>query len=65
MKCPMVVAYKTDWFSWFVGSRMVKTDYISLVNLIADKKLVEERLQTDCNARQLYSDLQYLMQPEV
>lgn len=65
MKCPMVVAYKTDWFSWFVGSRMVKTEYVSLVNLIADKKLVEERLQSDCNARQLHSDLQNLIQPKV
>lgn len=65
MKCPMVVAYKADWFSWFVGSRMVKTEHISLVNLIAGQKLVEERLQTDCNARQLQADLQNLLQPEV
>jgi len=65
MKCPMVVAYKTDSFSWFVGSRMVKSEYVSLVNLISGEKLVEERLQTDCNAGQLVSDLQKLMQPQV
>ncbi len=64
MKCPMVVAYKADWFSWFVGSRMVKCEHISLANLIAGEKLVEERLQSECHASQLVSDLKTLMNPE-
>jgi lipid-A-disaccharide synthase len=64
MKCPMVVAYKADWFSWFIGSRMVKCEHVSLANLIAGEKLVEERLQEECHADQLVSDLHALIQPE-
>jgi lipid-A-disaccharide synthase len=61
MKCPMVVAYKTDWFSWFIGSRLVQCEYISLANLIAGEKLVEERLQAECNVDQLVLDLQHIL----
>mgnify|MGYP003675258679 CR=1 FL=1 len=64
MKCPMVVAYKTDRFSWFIGSRMVKCEHISLANLIAGEKLVEERLQAECNVEQLVSDLQNILQED-
>ncbi len=61
MKCPMVVAYKTDRLSWFIGSRMVQCEHISLANLVAGEKLVEERLQAECNVEQLVTDLQHIL----
>ncbi len=57
MKCPMVVAYRTDPVSYFVANRMVKTRFFSLVNLVAGEALVQERLQKDASVDTLHSDL--------
>ncbi len=42
---PQIVIYKTSQLSFMIGKRLVKTDYISLVNLIASKEVVPELLQ--------------------
>ena len=47
LKRPMVIAYKLSWLSWAILSRMVKTPYVGLPNLLAGKKLVPELLQDD------------------
>ena len=45
LKKPMVVAYKVAPFSWAIISRLLKTKFVSLPNLLADKELVPEILQ--------------------
>ena len=39
-KVPEIVCYKTSWISYEIGKRLVNLKYISLVNLILDKKVV-------------------------
>lgn len=45
LKKPMVVAYKMAPLSYAIISRMVKTPYVSLPNLLANRMLVPELLQ--------------------
>lgn len=41
--CPMVIMYQSSKFLWkLVGKRLVKTKYLSLVNILAQKELVPE-----------------------
>ncbi|WP_372809623.1 lipid-A-disaccharide synthase [Litorivivens sp.] len=47
LKRPMVVAYKMGGFSYAILSRLVKTPYISLPNLLATESLVPEIIQND------------------
>ena len=47
LKRPMVIAYKLSWLSWAILSRMVKTPYVGLPNLLAGEKLVPELLQDE------------------
>lgn len=63
-KVPQVVCYKTDWFSYMIGSRLVKVDYISLVNLIADERIVEELLQEDCTSERISVELDSILSEE-
>lgn len=49
MAVPMVVVYKLSVFSYFIASRLMKIKYVSLPNIIADKKLVPELIQNDAN----------------
>lgn len=53
LKKPMVVAYRMAPLSFAIISRMVKSKYISLPNLLADKLLVPEILQNEVTAETL------------
>ncbi len=46
---PMVVIYKLSSFSYFIASRLVKSKYISLPNIIANKNLVPELIQNNAS----------------
>ena len=56
-KSPMVVGYRMKPFTYFLAKRLVKTQYISLPNLLADEMLVPELIQEDCNPTNLAEKL--------
>ncbi|ERF79046.1 lipid-A-disaccharide synthase [Gallibacterium anatis] len=47
-KSPMVVGYKMRGSTYWLAKRLVKTDYISLPNILANKMLVPEMIQEQC-----------------
>jgi lipid-A-disaccharide synthase len=53
---PLVVCYKANALSVFIAKRFAKVNYISLVNLIADKPVVKELIQNDLNANDLEAE---------
>ena len=53
---PLVVCYKANALSVFLAKRFAKVNYISLVNLIADKPVVRELIQNDLNPSELESE---------
>ncbi|MFA5631530.1 MAG: lipid-A-disaccharide synthase [Porticoccaceae bacterium] len=60
-KKPMVVAYRTGALSFWLLEKLVKTAYISLPNLIADKPLVPELIQDGANSANLVSALKPML----
>ena len=52
-KSPMVVGYRMKPFTYFLAKRLVKTDYVSLPNLLANEMLVPEMIQDDCTPQKL------------
>ena len=57
LKRPMVVAYKMAALSYFVMSALLKTPYVSLPNLLANKPLVPELLQSDATVTNVSSSV--------
>ncbi len=53
LRKPMVVAYKMAGLTYAIYSRMVKSKFISLPNLLAEEALVPEILQQDVKAEVL------------
>lgn len=47
MKTPMVAGYKVGWLSYQIFSRLIKTPYFTLPNLLAQKMIVPELIQQD------------------
>ncbi|MCD9457584.1 lipid-A-disaccharide synthase [Marinibactrum halimedae] len=65
LKKPMVVAYRMAWLSAVILSRMVKTQFISLPNLLAGEGLVPEVLQKEVTPKRLADEvLKYFQHPE-
>lgn len=54
---PQVVVYKGGAISIAIARMVIKVRFISLVNLIADKEIVKELIQQDCNRENLVTEL--------
>ncbi len=61
---PQVVVYKASAFEYAIGSRVIKVDFISLVNLIAGYAVVQELLQNDATQAHVSSELNRLLHDE-
>ena len=52
-----VVAYKTSKSHYWLGKKLINLDYIALPNILANKKIVPEFIQTDANPEKLAAAL--------
>ena len=60
----MVVFYRVSWSTWALGKPLVKTPYYSMVNLLANREIVPELIQSDCTGDRLAAAaLRLLTQP--
>lgn len=59
LKRPMVIAYKLAWLSWTILSRLIKTPFVGLPNLLAGKSLVPELLQDQATPENLSNAIMY------
>ncbi|MDR1034551.1 MAG: lipid-A-disaccharide synthase [Holosporales bacterium] len=48
--CPMIVCYKMNNITYKMIKRIIKTKYISLVNIISNRRVVPELIQRECRA---------------
>jgi lipid-A-disaccharide synthase len=56
-KKPMVVMYKTSWFSWLILKRMHLIPFVALPNILLGKLLVPELLQYEASPQKLAQKL--------
>ncbi len=58
---PEVVCYKGNRISYEIAKRIIKINYISLVNLIMDREVVTELIQTGFNKKRLKTELDRIL----
>lgn len=63
-KVPQVVCYKGGRISYEIAKRVINLKYISLVNLILDREVVTELIQTDFNTKRLKEELTKILEPK-
>ncbi|MFM1775555.1 MAG: hypothetical protein RJA53_1165 [Bacteroidota bacterium] len=64
-KVPEVVCYKTSKFSYQIAKWLVKIKFISLVNLIMDKEIIQEIIQENLTEQHLTTALRNITENEV
>ncbi len=63
-RVPEVICYKGSWVSYFIARALIKNiRFICIVNLICDKRVVEELIQADVNKNRLIGEVDKLLQP--
>ncbi len=49
MRCPMVVIYKVNPVTYFLGKLLIKIDNIGMVNIVAEREICPELIQSAAN----------------
>lgn len=57
-KVPMIVAYKMPYVTYLIGKKLVKTLFISLPNILANKQIVPEFIQSEVKVSKLAEQMQ-------
>ncbi len=61
---PMVIIYKTSSLTWWLGNLLVDMPYIGLANIVAEKKVLPELLQSEASSTNIAVEvLKYLKDP--
>ena len=58
---PLIIVYKVDPLSYFIGKQLVKIDSIGLVNVIAERKIVAEFVQHKFKSDHLLPEIEKLL----
>lgn len=63
-KVPQVVCYKASNISYQIAKRIITLEFISLVNLIMNKKVVAELIQNEFTIKRLSAELSLILKGE-
>jgi lipid-A-disaccharide synthase len=61
---PFAVAYRTSLLTWLVARLFVRVPFISPVNILAGRKIVEELVQSDATSSRLAASLAALLEKD-
>ncbi|MXV16988.1 lipid-A-disaccharide synthase [Hufsiella ginkgonis] len=64
LKVPQVVVYKGNSLTIGIARFLIRTRFISLVNLIMDREVVKELIQGDCNPSAIAAEMKKLLKNE-
>jgi lipid-A-disaccharide synthase len=59
---PMIIVYKTGFFTYQIARRLVSVDNIGMVNIIAGRKIVPELIQSKATAETIAAEAMALLQ---
>ncbi len=60
-KVPLIVVYKLNFFSYLILKKLVHVKYISLANIILNKKIIPELIQNDFSFKRFNAELHSLI----
>ena len=65
LNVPQVVCYESSWISYLIGKTLIKNlKFISLVNLILNKHVVKELIQSELTKKNITNELSYILSKE-
>jgi lipid-A-disaccharide synthase len=60
-KVPSIIIYKINMINYLIMKFLVKINYANIINIINKKEIIPELLQNECNAKEIYNSVNYLL----
>ena len=58
---PSIIIYKTNMINYLIMKYLVKIKHVNIINIINKKEIIPELLQNECNAKEIYNSVNYLL----
>ncbi|MDC1279917.1 lipid-A-disaccharide synthase [Pelagibacteraceae bacterium] len=58
---PSIIIYKISMINYLIMKSLVKIKYANIINIINKKEIIPELLQNECNAKEIYNSVNYLL----
>jgi len=58
---PSVIIYKINMINYFIMKSLIKVRFANIVNIINNKEVIPELLQGECNAKEIFNSVIYLL----
>ena len=60
-KIPSIIIYKMNFINFLIVKFLIKIKYANIINIINNKEIIPELIQGECNAREIYNSVVYLL----
>ena len=60
-KVASIIIYKINIINYLIMRSLVKIKFANIINIINNKEIIPELLQGECNAREIYNSVNYLL----
>ena len=60
-KVPSIIIYKMNFLNFMIVKFLVKTKYANIINIINNKEVIPELIQSECNAKEIYKSVVYFL----
>ena len=58
---PSIIIYKINIINYMIMKFLVKVKFANIINIINNKEIIPELLQSECNAKEIYNSVNYLL----
>ena len=58
---PSIIIYKLSFINFMIFKLLVNVKYANIINIINDKEVIPELLQGECNAKEIYNSVKYML----
>ena len=63
---PSIIIYKINMINYLIMKSLVNVKFANIINIINNKEIIPELLQKECNAKEIYKSVVYLLKnPEL
>ena len=62
----MLIIYKLNFINFMIFKLLVNVKFANIINIINNKEVIPELLQSECNAKEIYNSVLYMLKnPEI
>ena len=61
MNVPSIIIYKMNFINFFVAKFLLNIKFVNMVNIINNKEVIPELIQSECNADEIFKSVNYFL----